>query len=228
MNAAPAGSEFQRLCSRLIDEISRLRSITEKLLLLAQADAGKLPLQPVPTALSDLIAESIDDARVLGPTLRIESSLQPGMVVEADPHLLPQVIQNLIANAVKYNQPGGRIELTLATSGDLARLTVANTGPGIPTEQRQLVFERFHRVDPSRSSTTGPGGTGLGLSLSREIARAHGGELELTDASPELTTFVLSLPLSDPVGTKDASNESGPQPERLNALHPRKHPERRP
>lgn len=201
MNAAPPGSDHQRLCSRLIDEISHLRSITEKLLLLAQADAGKLPLQRVTTPLSDLIAESIDDARVLGPTLQITSTLQPGIVVEADPHLLPQVIQNLIANAVKHNKPGGRIELNLATSGNLTRLTVANTGHGIPPEQRHLVFERFHRVDPSRTS----GGTGLGLSLSREIARAHGGELELADASPDLTTFVLTLPLP---GTEPSKNTS--------------------
>lgn len=195
MNAAPPGSDHQRLCSRLIDEISHLRAITEKLLLLAQADAGKLPLQPVPTSLSDLVAESIEDARVLGPTLRIESNLQPGILVEADPHLLPQVIQNLIANAVKYNEPGGRIHLSLGTTDNRACLTVANTGPGIPAEQRPRVFDRFHRVDPSRTSGSGAGGTGLGLSLSREIARAHGGELELSEASAGLTAFTLTLPL---------------------------------
>lgn len=200
MNAAPPGSEHQRLCSRLIDEISQLRSITEKLLLLAQADAGRLPLQPAPVPLSDLVSEAIDDARILGPDLHIDAELQPGLSLSADPHLLPQVLQNLIANAVKYNQAGGRIDVQLTADTQHVRLTITNTGPGIPPEQRPRVFERFHRVDPSR--TTGPGGgTGLGLSLSREIVRAHGGALELAESSPGLTAFTLTLPLHNQLVT---------------------------
>lgn len=194
MNAAPPGSDRQHLCSRLIDEISRLRSITDKLLLLAQADAGKLVLQWQTTNLSDLVAEAIEDARVLGPGIELSVSIEPGIRVEADPDMLGQVLQNLIANAVSYNHPGGQIALHLARSGPQACLDISNTGPGIPADQRNQVFNRFHRVDPSRTSVGGRTGTGLGLSLSRELARAHGGDLELIQATRLETTFRLRLP----------------------------------
>ncbi len=196
LQAAESGSETQRLCVRLIEEISRLRAIQEKLLLLSQADAGKLPLQPVDVDWSKAVREAADDARSLAPHLRVEERIPEGIHAPADPILLEQILQNLASNAVRYNEPGGQIEFALVAKEGGLELRVSNTGPGIPEEQRPRLFQRFHRGDPSRHRETG--GAGLGLSLSREIARAHGGELALGSDPAGRTTLVLTWPSGAP------------------------------
>jgi signal transduction histidine kinase len=192
LDSADPGSETQRLCVRLIEEISRLRAIQEKLLLLSQADAGKLPLQPVPVDWSRAVREAADDARSLAPHLHVQETVPDGVIAPADPILLDQILQNLTTNAVNYNEPGGAIEFELRQQPDQLELRVSNTGPGIPEEHRPRLFQRFHRGDPSRHRETG--GTGLGLSLAREIALAHGGELRLDAAPGPKTLFVLTWP----------------------------------
>lgn len=192
LDSAEPGSETQRLCVRLIEEISRLRAIQEKLLLLSQADAGKLPLQPVPVDWSQAVREAADDARSLAPHLHVQETVPDGVIAPADPILLDQILQNLTTNAVNYNEPGGAIEFELRQQPDQLELRVSNTGPGIPEEHRPRLFQRFHRGDPSRHRETG--GTGLGLSLAREIALAHGGELRLDAAPGPKTLFVLTWP----------------------------------
>jgi two-component system heavy metal sensor histidine kinase CusS len=193
LESAEAGSETQRLCVRLIEEISRLRAIQEKLLLLSQADAGKLPLQPVPVDWSRAVREAADDARSLAPHLHVQETVPDGVIAPADPILLDQILQNLTTNAVNYNEPGGAIEFELRPQPGHLELRVSNTGPGIPEEHQPRLFQRFHRGDPSRHRETG--GTGLGLSLAREIARAHRGELRLDPTPGAKTTFVLTWPL---------------------------------
>lgn len=193
LHAAEPGSETQRLCVRLIEEISRLRAIQEKLLLLSQADAGKLPLQPVSVDWSQTVRDAADDARSLAPDLRVVEKIPGGITAQADPILLDQILLNLASNAVRYNEPGGSIEFELIPRTDHLELRVSNTGPGIPEEQRHRLFQRFHRGDPSRRRDTG--GAGLGLSLSREIARAHGGDLVLATGPGHQTTLVLTWPI---------------------------------
>jgi signal transduction histidine kinase len=193
LHAADPGSETQRLCVRLIEEISRLRAIQEKLLLLSQADAGKLPVQPVTVDWSLAVREAAEDARSLaGADLRILEKVPDGVFAPADPILLDQVLQNLATNAVTYNLPGGSVEFELLRQPGQIELRVSNTGPGISEDQRHRLFQRFHCGDPSRHRETG--GTGLGLSLSREIARAHGGDLALAPETNGRTTMVLTWP----------------------------------
>ncbi len=192
LHAAEPGSETQRLCVRLIEEISRLRAIQEKLLLLSQADAGKLPLQPTRVDWSKAVREAADDARSLAPNLRILEKIPDGITALADPILLDQILQNLATNAIQYNTPSGSVDFELLQKPDHLELRVSNTGPGIPEEQKHRLFQRFHRGDPSRHRETG--GTGLGLSLSREIARAHGGDLSLAPNPPGQTILVLTWP----------------------------------
>lgn len=193
LQAAEAGSEEQRTHSRLLDEIVHLRAIVEKLLLLSQADAGRLSLRRDRVDLSRVLADIIEDIHALGPELTVESEIEPDVCVQADNDLIQRVLQNLAANAVKFNHEGGCVRLELRRDGENAVLRIANTGPVIPPADRERIFERFYRTAQAREDEAG--GVGLGLSLAREILRAHSGELLLEDSEDGLTRFAAKLPL---------------------------------
>jgi len=195
VQAAPPGSQQQQTLNRLLEEVQRLKTITRKLLLLSLADAGRLKPQAEPVNLAEIVQAAAEDAEVLGENLRLQLDVQQPAWVKGDSDLLRQVVQNLTTNAVKFNQPGGTIAIHLVNRNGLVSLAVSNSGPGIPPEDRRRVFERFYRVEKSRSRRVD--GAGLGLSLAREIARAHGGELTLTETTPGLTTFLLNLPAAE-------------------------------
>ncbi len=115
--------------------------------------------------------------------------------VEADPRQLGRALQNLLTNAAVYTPAGGTVRLSVAREGATARIRVADTGPGIPPEHQARVFERFYRADPARARRPGqPGGTGIGLTVARELARANGGDVRIESSSPQGTTFAIELP----------------------------------
>jgi signal transduction histidine kinase len=194
LHAAPEGSAEQRAFGALLDEVQRLKAITEKLLLLSRADAGTLRLQRQPTDLSAAVRMMCEDAEVLAPEMEVTCEVAGGLQVHADPDLLDRVLHNLLSNAIKHNRPDGAVQITLTAEGGEARLTVANTGPEIPPDDRERIFDRFHRVDRSRDRRVE--GAGLGLSLSREIVRAHDGDLTLVSSDRRQTVFALTLPLT--------------------------------
>jgi signal transduction histidine kinase len=194
LQAAASGSAEQQLFSTLLEETQRLKTITRSLLLLAQADAGQLKLALEPMDLSAELEAMLEDARVLAAELPLtfETYLQPDLRVPGDRALLHLAMFNLINNAIKYNVSDGRIELRLESERDKTIFTIGNTGPGIPAGDQAKVFERFFRVDQANSPRVD--GIGLGLSLAREIVRAHGGELSLRESRAGWTCFVLNLP----------------------------------
>ena len=192
LEQAPDGSEQQALCGSLLEEVTHLKAIVQKLLLLALADAGQLQLRSEPVNLTRLLENVVEDARAQAANLTIAATLEPDLHVPGEPDLLEPALQNLVTNAIKYNEPGGQVRIVLAREAERAVVRVSNTGPRIPPEDRERVFERFYRADPSRSRRVD--GVGLGLSLAREILRAHGGNLVLDPASGPLTTFVATLP----------------------------------
>jgi heavy metal sensor kinase len=192
---APAGSPQQEVYSSLLEEVSRLKAIVQKLLLLSLADAGRLQLQRKPVNLTRMLEGVIEDCRLQAPHLTVEQTLAPDVQMDADAELLEQALQNLASNAIKYNCEGGRIGFELAKEADRVFVRVANTGSGIPPEDRERIFERFYRGNKSRSGQGG--GVGLGLSLSREIIRAHGGELVLEERDDDLPCFAAELSIND-------------------------------
>ena len=194
LQSAAPGSTEQQLFSNLLEETQRLKTITRSLLLLAQADAGQLKLALEEVPLSADLETMIEDARVLAgeAELQFDLKIEPGLRMRADRGLLRMALLNLISNAVKYNEQGGSVGVTLAASNPQVVLTICNGGPGIPTADQPKLFERFYRADQTRSRTQD--GLGLGLSLAREIIHAHGGELSLKESRPGWTCFVLSLP----------------------------------
>ena len=110
--------------------------------------------------------------------------------------LIYRMLFNLVENAIKYNQPGGSVQITISRSNGKAILRVADTGPGIPADCRESIFQPFFRVDKSRSREMG--GVGLGLALVREIAVLHGGSVTVESSSENGTTFAVTLPLAQP------------------------------
>jgi heavy metal sensor kinase len=186
----------QRTCAGLLEEVQRLKSIVRKLLLLSQSDAGQLRLTPEPVCLTDEVGALLEDLPLLAPGLALRRSLAPGVRALADPDLLRQILQNLLSNAVKYNREGGEIDVALKLEGHLAVLTFANTVAPEAELDRARLFDRFYRGDRARNRSVD--GTGLGLSLAREIARAHSGDLALAPAEPGWIAFRLTLPASAP------------------------------
>ena len=191
---APVGSEEQQRYSGLLEEVQKLKAIVQKLLILARVDAGRLELCLEPIDLSAMIESAVEDAGAIAQDLQIQKKILPGVIVKADPDLMGQVVRNLTSNAVKYNRANGLIKFQLSVRNNNALFTISNTGVSIPAKDREKIFDRFYRVDQSRSKTVS--GTGLGLSLAREIVQAHGGKLRLDSDSGNVVSFTLSLPCS--------------------------------
>lgn len=197
LHSAPSGSSQQQTYTSLLDEIHRLKAILEKLLLLSLADSGRLSLQRAPTDLTEMVGNVIEDCAALAPGLGLEHVIAPSVTVDADAVLLEQALQNMLNNAVKYNRADGLIRVVLKVEAGSAMISVGNTGAGIAPADQARLFERFFRGDPSRTRERGSG-VGLGLSLSREILRAHAGELTLGRSETDWTEFIAVIPLTVP------------------------------
>jgi signal transduction histidine kinase len=192
LHAAAPGSEEQRRYETLAKEVQRLKSIVKKLLLLSRADAGELRLNLRPLNLSELLEGTCEDAEILAPHLHVRGEVAQDLWVLADPDLMKQVVQNLTTNAIKYNTKGGVVHVHLRKEGKAVRCLIANSGKGIAPEDRERIFTRFYRGDKARTRRIR--GVGLGLSLAREIVRAHHGDLRLEDSPEGLTVFSMVLP----------------------------------
>jgi heavy metal sensor kinase len=186
--------EIESLLSGLLDQTQRLSAIAEKLLLLSRADAGALILNRRDVELSAMCQDLVEDAQVLGMRCKItaDAEISQGVVVRADQSYIRQALLNLLDNAIKYNVESGAISVSLKKSCSLALFRIANTGHEIPKDREARIFERFYRGDPSRTSDVV--GSGLGLSICREIALAHGGNIWLERKEPGWTAFILALP----------------------------------
>ena len=178
-----------------IDEIDRLAKIVDGLTLLTKADAGLIALNDEPVALDDLVRDAAGDGEILAQPHGIHISIAQcdTATVRGDQHRLRQVLLNLTDNAVKYNEPGGTVTLALRRVGDSAELTVANTGPGIPPDQRARLFEPFFRGETAHTVE----GSGLGLTICRWLVTAHRGTIQIASEPGKLTTATMRLPLAE-------------------------------
>ena len=160
--------------------------------LLARADAGRVDLHREEFDLSELLEGVCDDLRALAEphSLTVEAALPPHLPVMADRRAVGLIIQNLVENAIKYNEPEGCICINARASNGQAEVTVKNNGEPIPPERAPHIFERFYRGRSDGRIS----GHGLGLSIASELTKAHGGELELARSDSEWTEFRLRLP----------------------------------
>ena len=191
--SAPASKE-QIVYSSLLDETSRLSSIVKNLTLLSSSDAGKLPLTPEPVDLKQMLENVVEDWRFLDDSRVFELSATSSLTIQADRTLIEQAIQNLVSNAVKYGQADSTISIAVRSGERAARLSISNQGKPILEQDQAKLFDRFFRTDASRNANQS--GVGLGLSLTREIVRAHQGEVCLLRSDSQATTFEISLPLA--------------------------------
>ena len=194
--AAQEGSALQAELSSILDEVRRLSTISRKLLLLSQADAGRLSIQREPFDLTLALEDLVEDTRMLAPHLKVTGEIDPGLMIAADGSLLLQLLHNLISNAIKYNGGPGWIRIATACWPEKIEVRVANSSAGIPLAEQGKIFERFYRADPSHSRHIE--GVGLGLSVAKEIARAHGGDIFLDAQADDCVQFSLCLPVVVP------------------------------
>lgn len=178
-------------------EADRLSRLVGDLLLLAQAESGKLPLAHRLVELDTIVMEGWQQMRVLARdhvTLRIEEIDQ--VLVCGDRDRLKQVLVNLLGNAVRYTPSGGQITLTLCKVENQACLKIRDTGPGISPEDLPHIFERFYRAEKARTRQRDGQGFGLGLSIAYWIVRNHNGRIEVETELGKGTTFIVWLPLA--------------------------------
>lgn len=182
-----------------LQQITRMADLVDSLLTLARADEGRFDLHREPVDLVELVAETVETARFLGEEggVTINVPRLDAATVQGDLTRLRQLFMNLVTNAIKYTPQGGRVDISLANTGEHAVFTVRDTGIGIAAADLAYVFERFWRADRVRtrdSHGSGSGGFGLGLAISQWIAQAHGGTLTAQSKLTRGSTFTVTLP----------------------------------
>ena len=181
----------------LLDELRRLARIVDGLTLLARADAGQVALKLETVRWDELVRDNFADAQILAEPqgIQVELATCEEITVRGDRHRLRQLLLNLADNAVKYNQPQGRVTMSLRRAGGTAELIITNTGAGIPPEVLPRVFDRFYRGDAAHSQTVD--GCGLGLSIAKWIVSAHDGTIQIESVPSKITTVTVRLPFAE-------------------------------
>jgi two-component system sensor histidine kinase SenX3 len=199
----------QRIADRMLEESHRASRTIDDLLELSRIElGGELTRDGVEAG--EVVCGAVDRATALADQcgIRIDVSDPSDAVrVTGDRRQLVSAVGNLVENAVKYSEAGGRVEVTTRSDGPWVEFVVADHGVGIPARDLDRIFERFYRVDKARSR--GTGGTGLGLAIVRHVATNHGGEVTVTSREGEGSTFVLRVP-RPPTGVKQPTGVEQP------------------
>ncbi|HUF37669.1 MAG TPA: HAMP domain-containing sensor histidine kinase [Anaerolineales bacterium] len=180
------------------DEVDRLTRLVGDLVLLAQAESGKLPMGWDPIDLDTVVLDVFRQMAILSEqkALRFKLGEIEPVIVCGDRDRLTQVIVNLVSNSIKYTQPGGQVILSLRSEKTDTYITVADNGPGIPESDLPYIFERFYRAEKSRQRSMDGKGFGLGLSIAYYIVNGHDGNIEVESKEGVGTTFTVRLPIS--------------------------------
>jgi two-component system OmpR family sensor kinase len=179
---------------RMEEETQRMGVLVDDLLLLARLDQGR-PLQRDAVDLEALVSDACADARVMDPARAITARIAAPLAVTGDDMRLRQVLGNLLRNATVHTPPRTPVEVALSGEGQNAVIDVVDHGHGVPEDQRERIFERFHRADPETSGDRG--GSGLGLSIVAAVVAAHGGGVRVLDTPGGGATFRVTLPLRE-------------------------------
>ena len=193
LRGAPLDPGARDVLESTSQEIERMARIVDDLLILARIDEGKLQLLYADVDLAQIAGLVVSSLQSLAENADVSLEMEgPEARLVADQDRLRQVVVNLVDNAIAHTPPGGRVRVGVAASGNEVRLSVADSGPGIPTESLPHVFDRFFREDPARARARS--GAGLGLAICREIVEAHGGRIWVESRTGEGCMFTLLLP----------------------------------
>jgi two-component system OmpR family sensor kinase len=194
-----SGAEYRQALATCAGAAQRMRTLVNGLLTLARADAGMLQLEGAPFNLKTCVEECAGMVQPLAEqrNIAVDLDLEP-VEHTGDVQRIAQVITNLLSNAIRYNRDGGKVGVRVWKENGEAVLAVADTGIGIPEDERGSIFKRFYRVDKARSREMG--GTGLGLAICQSLVTAHGGTLECASELGRGSTFTVRLP-ADPLAS---------------------------
>ena len=185
--------EYREHLTKCQRAAARMQELGDSMLTLARLDANPtLEFESVDVA--KLLEDAIDSIRPLmeANSLRLEMDLKPCQV-QGNRSMLRQTIDNLLSNAIKYNHSSGRIAVACKQVGQIVEIEIVDSGIGIPEPSIPKLFDRFYRVEESRSRAAG--GTGLGLSIAKQIVSCHGGSIEVTSIVEKGSTFRIALPV---------------------------------
>ena len=185
-----------KFASSLQREASRLGHIVQEIIELSRLQAATEVKNSAEIRLADLISDSLERVRILAESknMRLVADLDDSILIEVSYEQIATAITNLFENAINYSDPGGQVGISLKRVDNFAEIVVTDSGVGIALEDQARIFERFYRVDPSRSRETG--GTGLGLAIVKHIAINHGGEISVFSKPGLGSTFTLTLPIT--------------------------------
>ncbi len=185
--------EYEATLTSSLEEINRIIRVVEELLMLAKFDNNLVTLETSRLDVGGLVGGVVENIGILAgqKNIRIRFLGRAGVTVHGDKEKLKQLFLNLLDNAVKYSRPGGTVSVEVEEAEPWAKISVADTGEGIPEEDIPRIFERFYRLKKSRDVA----GFGLGLSIARSIAEAHKGKIDVESSIGRGSTFITSLPL---------------------------------
>lgn len=198
LRSARSPEEYSRVLENLLEETNRLATMADQLLFLCRQDAGLQPRVHETVPMADLLAEVVSNMQLVAQEQNVNLVLEENQQwrLVGDSRQLRRVFYNLLDNAIKYTGAGGKVTVISRAGNGMRTVAVADTGIGIPPEHLPRIFDRFYRVDPSRSSETN--GAGLGLSICRSAIRNMGGEIEVESRLDLGTTVTVRFP-GDPV-----------------------------
>ena len=217
--AADDPEAVRHFAGRLNKETARVSEMVSQIINLSRLQSDQPMMTPQQVDVCHVLADAVERNRELADSREVNLVVktEPDLEVQGDPAQLTDAVSNLIHNAIVYSNPRARVavssRLVHDVDGDRADIAVADNGIGITDEDQRRIFERFYRVDYARSRDNG--GTGLGLSLVKHIAQAHGGSVDVWSKVGQGSTFTLSIPLpslefddEDPDGLADAHDSS--------------------
>lgn len=188
--------EYRNILASTLEEILRLKTIIDNLLTLGKADHGVFDLKLEEVHLDEVIQELYDDCSMLAESKHITVQLKKSeqITIVGDKGRLRQLFLNLVDNAIKYTPEGGHVSISIERQNGTAKVSVEDTGIGIPEQDTERIFDRFYRVDKARSREMG--GTGLGLSIAKWIAEIHRGSITVKSEPNRGSTFTVTLPVN--------------------------------
>ena len=188
--------EYQDTLKSILEEVDRIAHLVDSLLLLQRAEVGALRMDRRPVDLAEIVEEAFWRLKVVSDARKqdLRMEIAEPIVITGDLERLRRLLLNLVDNAIKYTEPGGRIAISLRREADRACIEVSDTGAGIPGDEMDQIFQPFYRSPGARDLSER--GAGLGLSIVRSIARAHGGEIEVSSEPGRGSAFKVLLPLA--------------------------------